>query len=163
MPWMHKLSSHCYPLMNVGLDRLEIQSQHCGVEKISCPCWELQPIVFWLQDSHKIIYLSMAERNENFTVRKLSDVWCVHCSAKGMSWHIDYLLMPDTNFLYKVYKVLWNYSVCSSTNMNMEQLQATNNALPSPFSFFGNIRKSINKTSQHLFLLGVYFWLCGML
>jgi hypothetical protein len=37
----------------------------------------------------------------------------------------------------------------------MEQLQATNNATPYAFAFFYNIRKSINKTSQHLFLLGV--------
>jgi len=35
---------------------------------------------------------------------------------KGCPRHTDYLLTPDTDFLYKVYKVLWNNSVCSSTN-----------------------------------------------
>jgi len=81
----------------------------------------------------------MAVRNENCTVHKLSSVWCVHCSAKGCPRHVDYLLTPDTNFLYKVYSLV--KPLCSSTNMNMEQLQATNNAMPSAFAFFYNIRK----------------------
>jgi len=37
----------------------------------------------------------------------------------------------------------------------MEQLQVTNNATPSAFAFFYNIRKFVNKTSQQLFVLGV--------
>ena len=74
---------------------------------------------------------------------------------KGCPWHIDHLSTPDTNFLYKVYKVLWNHFLCSSTNMSMEQLQAASNAVPSAFAFFYNIRMSINKTSQQLFLLGL--------